>query len=97
MKTWHAKAANPDANDVEAKAEWGEPVAASSGPQKENVALVSRAQALLNKLGYDAGSPDGVMGERTRAAIKSFERKSGLLETGDVTIQLVTHLERAAG
>ena len=69
----------------------------SSGPQKENVALVSRAQALLNKLGYDAGSADGVMGERTRAAIRSFERKTGLNETGDVTIPLVTQLERVAG
>jgi localization factor PodJL len=97
VKSWHAKAANADANEVATKAEWGDPVAASSGAQKENVALVSRAQALLNKLGYDAGSADGVMGERTRAAIKSFERRSGLLETGDVTIQLVTHLERAAG
>ena len=36
------------------------------------------------------------MGERTRAAIRSFERKTGLKETGDVTIPLVT-LERAAG
>jgi hypothetical protein len=49
-----------------------------------------------HKLGYDAGSADGVMGERTRAAIRSFERKTGLKETGDVTIPLVT-LERAAG
>ena len=97
VKSWHAQAANPDANEVAAKAEWGEDAATSSGAQKENVALVSRAQALLNKLGYDAGSADGVMGERTRAAIRSFERKTGLKETGDVTIPLVTQLERVAG
>ena len=97
VESWHAKSANPDANEVAAKAEWGDPVASSSGPQKENVALVSRAQALLNKLGYDAGSPDGMMGKRTRAAIRSFERKSGLAETGEVTIPLVTQLERITG
>jgi localization factor PodJL len=97
VKSWHAKPANPDANEVEAKAGWGEDEATSSGVQKENVALVSRAQALLNKLGYDAGSADGAMGERTRAAIRSFERKTGLKETGDVTIPLVTQLERVAG
>jgi len=93
----HRHVANPDADEVAAKAEWGEDAATSSGAQKENVALVSRAQALLNKLGYDAGSADGVMGERTRAAIRSFERKTGLKETGDVTVPLVTQLERAAG
>ena len=49
---------------------------------------------LLNKLGYDVGVPDGLMGARTRDAIKSFERKNGLEETGKVTIPLVTKLER---
>jgi hypothetical protein len=34
------------------------------------------------------------MGARTREAIKSFERQYGLEETGKVTIQLVTKLER---
>ena len=47
VKSWHAKSANPDANEDAAKAEWGEDAATSSGAQKENVALVSRAQALL--------------------------------------------------
>ena len=54
-----------------------------------NTALVSRAQSLLNKLGYDVGMPDGLMGAKTRDAIKSFERKNGLQETGQVTIPLV--------
>ena len=47
VKSWHAKSANPDANEDAAKAEWGEDAATSSGAQKEKVALVSRAQALL--------------------------------------------------
>ena len=31
-----------------------------------NASLVTRTQALLNKLGYDVGARDGQMGEKTR-------------------------------
>jgi localization factor PodJL len=78
----------PEANDVVELAEWTE---VSSTP---NASLVSHAQSLLNKLGYDVGAPDGLMGARTRDAIKSFERKNGLEETGKVTVPLVVKLER---
>jgi hypothetical protein len=37
------------------------------------------------------------MGLRTRAAIKSFERRQSLEETGEVSIPLVTTLERLTG
>jgi peptidoglycan hydrolase-like protein with peptidoglycan-binding domain len=53
------------------------------GSAAPNTALVTRAQNLLNKLGYDAGMADGLMGAQTRDAIKSFERKNGLEETGN--------------
>jgi localization factor PodJL len=64
------------------------------GSAAPNTALVTRAQNLLNKLGYDAGMADGLMGAQTRDPIKSFERKNGLEETGKVTIPLVAKLER---
>ena len=85
---WTAKQAAPEANEVLEPQEW-----ADASPQT-NASLVTRAQGLLNKLGYDVGVPDGLMGTRTREAIKSFERKNGLEETGKVTIPLVTKLER---
>ena len=91
VKSWQAKAAIPEANEVE-KAEWAQIAAAGA----TSASLVTRAQALLNRLGYDAGSPDGVMGERTSAAIRSFERRNGLKETGEVSVPLVTTLERTA-
>ena len=53
------------------------------GSAAPNTALVTRAQNLLNKLGYDAGMADGLMGAQTRDPIKSFERKNGLEETGN--------------
>ena len=63
-------------------------------PRTPTVLLVTRAQKLLNKLGYDAGPPNGQLDDQTRDAIKSFERRNGLDETGEVNIPLVTKLER---
>jgi localization factor PodJL len=91
VKTWQAKEMNAEVNEAPGNAEWNAP---SLAPNAE---LVIRAQALLNQLGYDTGTPDGVMGLRTRAAIKSFERRQSLEETGEVSIPLVTTLERLTG
>jgi localization factor PodJL len=88
IAAWTAKAPVAEANGMDEPAEWAD---ASPTP---NTALVSRAQSLLNKLGYDVGAPDGLMGAKTRDAIKSFERKNGLQETGTVTVPLVAKLER---
>jgi localization factor PodJL len=87
---WSAQEASPEDNEVPESAEWADAAPGSSA------SLVSRAQALLNRLGYDAGTPDGLMGARTREAIKSFERKNGLEETGKVTAPLLSKLERLA-
>ena len=73
---------------MQESADWADAVAAP------NASLVTRTQVLFNKLGYDVGAPDGQMGEKTSQAIKSFERRNGLEETGQVTIELVTKLER---
>jgi len=43
--------------------------------------LVLTMQTLLNQLGYDAGTPDGKMGRKTRNAITSFETSQGLATT----------------
>jgi peptidoglycan hydrolase-like protein with peptidoglycan-binding domain len=40
----------------------------------------------------DYGAPDG-LGKRTRQAIKRFQQRNGLDETGEVSIPLVTKLE----
>lgn len=88
ISAWTVKDAPPEANEVADPQEWADASATN------NVSLITRTQGLLNKLGYDAGVPDGLMGTRTREAIKSFERKNGLDETGKVTIPLVAKLER---
>ena len=88
-RRWTPKQAAGEANEIDEPQDWADATTASATP---NIALVNRAQALLNKLGYDVGVPDGLMGAKTRDAIKSFERRNGLEETGKVTIPLVAKL-----
>ena len=37
---------------------------------------------------------DGLMGQRTRAAIRSFQREVGMPETGEISEQLLSKLKR---
>jgi membrane-bound lytic murein transglycosylase B len=46
--------------------------------RQELVALQTR----LNSLGYDAGEPDGVMGPKTRAALRAYQASTGLVADG---------------
>ena len=43
---------------------------------------VMEIQALLQKMGYDPGPPDGIFGPRMRAAVVSFQRDFGLTPDG---------------
>ena len=54
--------------------------------------LVSEAQGLLNLRGHNVGSADGIMGPRTRTAVREFERQAGLPVTGVVTRALVLRI-----
>ena len=99
VKAWEAAPALPAANVVAENPAWTAKVTASKAPASKAPAsnatsLVTRAQTLLNKPGYDVGPPDGVVGGRTRSEIKRFQQRNGLDETGEVSVPLVTQLER---
>lgn len=53
---------------------------------------IAEAQTLLAALGYNVGSVDGRMGSRTEAALKAYEKKSGLKVDGRVDDQLLARL-----
>ena len=57
--------------------------------------LVARIQEALNRLGYDAGSADGVAGSRTERAIEAFQGEFGYPRTGVANQALLGQLDTA--
>ncbi len=56
-------------------------------------ATVQAIQLKLNELGYDAGTPDGLMGSGTRSAIIAFQQARGLIADGLPNTSLLRQLE----
>lgn len=54
--------------------------------------VIEKVQAALSRLGFDLGTPDGVMGPKTRDAIKAFESATGMSESGAVNPRLLAVL-----
>jgi hypothetical protein len=54
--------------------------------------LVVEAQRLLSSLGYKPGPADGVIGPRTLAAIREFEKRIGLRPTGQLNEALLARM-----
>jgi peptidoglycan hydrolase-like protein with peptidoglycan-binding domain len=54
------------------------------------------AQRALNARGYDAGPPDGVLGPRSRVAIRTFQAANQLGATGTLDVQTMNGLGVAA-
>ena len=66
---------------------------AVSEAEKERVAGIQRA---LAKLSLYSGPVDGLMGERTRAAILAYQRREGLQPNGEPSEALLNRLTHAA-
>ncbi|MDY8108925.1 efflux RND transporter periplasmic adaptor subunit [Fulvimarina sp. 2208YS6-2-32] len=58
---------------------------------------VRMAQQALNALGYEAGTPDGLVGQSTRDAIRAFQADKGLEATGDLSAAFAGALIQAIG
>jgi localization factor PodJL len=91
LTLWKAKPLNEAANSVDVPDGWREtqPVTTGSVDMKK---AVRNIQLILTKSGYDAGTPDGVMGAKTRDAIAAFQKAHGMKPTGDVDQPLVEAL-----
>ena len=51
-------------------------------------------QTLLARAGFDAGSPDGVVGPKTRAAVLAYQARMGLPADGHISGRLLDMLKR---
>ena len=56
---------------------------------------IARVQRALTALGYDTGPWDGILGPKTRAAIRAVEARGGLPVTGTISDRLETALRSA--
>lgn len=70
------------------------PAAANPSPTVGvvEVAMVREVQADLQRQCYDVGSIDGLLGPRTRAAIRQYQERNGLLVDGMTSPALQDHL-----
>lgn len=67
-------------------------------PEKEQPlhrSEVAELQGLLLSLGFDPGIPDGVVGSKTRAAIRAYQRQAKLPADGYPTVMLLNGLRRS--
>ncbi len=58
---------------------------------------VEQVQGMLNKAGYDCGTPDGVAGKKTAAAISAYQEDHGMEVTGEVSYELLLSLVLETG
>ncbi len=59
--------------------------------------LVLEVQRSLVRLGFDAVNIDGQLGPRTAESIKVYQRRAGLLETGQPSHELLRHMIQNGG
>lgn len=62
-------------------------------PTPQNVSrMVIRVQAALMRRGYYNGDIDGLLGPKTRAALRAFQQTEGIPQTGRMDIKTLTRL-----
>ena len=76
----------------------GPPIRGRFPPDAQGMTMADRRelQTRLTAAGFDAGVADGVIGTRTRDAIRAYQGRAGLQATGEPSRELLRRL-RAAG
>lgn len=77
----------------------GQPGLARPWPQETPLSLVDRmtAQRALASLGYDPGAPDGVVGMKTRDALRAWQKARGLTADGYLSPDMIRRLRAESG
>jgi hypothetical protein len=68
------------------------PTEDSDGVEVSNTGTIRKAQSMLSQLGYSAGTIDGIIGRKTRSAIRAFEKDMGRSQTGILTPTIIKKL-----
>jgi localization factor PodJL len=90
---WKAKAPDANSNGIEIPESWRESQGQTAGIDKADMKkAVRNIQLILAKSGYDVGTPDGVMGGKTKKAIAAYQAANGMKATGEVDEELVKSL-----
>lgn len=79
-----------------------DPSSAVAAPEATDSRPVTRAeileaQRLLRRLNFDPGPADGLIGSRTREAVRLFQRFAGIETNGEVSRDLLEELRAVAG
>jgi localization factor PodJL len=90
VELWKPQALIATANDLNIPDAWK--IAGDTTASVDVKKAVKNVQLILTKLGYNVGTPDGVMGDNTRKAIRSFQKKEKLAVTGEIDGPLVKAL-----
>jgi localization factor PodJL len=91
VQAWHPKPPLAEANGVTSP-EGGWDGAGTTLVDADRAALVKKIQTLLAEQGFDPGPADGVAGEKTREAVKAYQRQAGMAETGQIDGSLMASL-----
>jgi len=96
VDAWRQKPIAARANEVASLPDaWADPSAGITEANRRS--LVTKIQTLLAEHGYDPGPADGLEGPKTRNAVRAFQRKIGLAETGTISSDVVAALANPAG
>jgi hypothetical protein len=72
----------------------GRPGLVRPWPEETPLSLADRiaAQTALQAAGYDLGQPDGVIGQKSRAALRAWQKARGLVADGYLSPEMVALL-----
>ena len=98
VNNWVPKKLNEAANRVAVPEEWrgksrGGDTARTERTSATSPTQVKLAQNLLNQRGFNVGTPDGLIGPKTKRAIMEFQRSAGIPVTGKVDKKLLQALD----
>ena len=86
VQTWVQRPMDRAAND-EAEI-WVEAPTTAAAPAANSREIIAKTQNLLKANGVYSGPVTGEMGPQTRTAIKTFQKKAGLAQTGEIDVTL---------